>query len=80
LRIVGVSIQEKVWLENILSQLEGGSRGRGGSVYKAGNERVTTHMVAADGYVKEIWLMSGWAMGWQRLSSSLTFKNRASYI
>jgi hypothetical protein len=52
---VGVSIREKVWLENSLSQLEGGCRGRGGSVYKAGSERVTTHMEAAGGYVKELW-------------------------
>jgi len=37
----------------------------GGSGYKAGSERVTTHMEAAGGYVKEIWLVSGWAMGWQ---------------
>ena len=48
-----------------LSQLEGGRRGRDESGYKAGSERVTTHMEAADGYVKEIWLVSGWAMGWQ---------------
>ena len=40
-------IQEKVWLENSLSQLEGGRRGRGGSGYIAGSERVTTHMEAA---------------------------------
>jgi len=24
-----------------------------------------TRMEAAGGYVKEIWLVSGWAMGWQ---------------
>jgi len=24
-----------------------------------------THMEVAGGYVKEIWLVSGWAMGWQ---------------
>ena len=35
LRIVGVSIWEKVWLENSLSQLEGGWWGRRGSSYKA---------------------------------------------
>ena len=35
LRIVGVSIWERVRLENNISQLEGGWRGRGGSVYKA---------------------------------------------
>ena len=38
---------------------------KGGSVYKAGSERVTTHMKVAGEYVKEIWLVSGWAMGWQ---------------
>jgi hypothetical protein len=36
LRIVAVSIREKVWLENILSELEGGWRSRGGSGYRAG--------------------------------------------
>jgi len=66
LRIVGVSIREKVWLENSLSQLEGGWRGRGGSGYRAGSEGVMTHRKAAGGYVKEIWLVSGWAMGWQK--------------
>jgi hypothetical protein len=65
LRIVRVSIRERVWLENSLSQLEGGRWGMGRSVYKAGTERVMTHMEAAGGYVKEIWLVSGWAMGWQ---------------
>jgi len=36
LRIVGLSIQEKVWLKNSLSQLEGGWLGRVGSSYRAG--------------------------------------------
>jgi len=45
--------------------LKGGCQGRGGSGYKAGSDRVTTHMDVAGGYVKEIWLVSGWAMGWQ---------------
>jgi hypothetical protein len=44
-------------------ELEGGRRGRGGAVYKAGSERVTTHMDVAGGYVKEIWLGSWWVMG-----------------
>ena len=33
--MVGVSIWERAWLKNSLSQLEGGWRGRGGFVYKA---------------------------------------------
>ena len=33
------------------------------SVYKTGSDRVTTHMEVAGGYVKEIWLVSGWDMG-----------------
>jgi hypothetical protein len=63
LRIVGVSIREKVWLKNSLRQLEGGQRGRGESGYKAGSGRITTYTEAAGGYVKEIWLESGWGMG-----------------
>jgi hypothetical protein len=39
LKIVGVSIWEKVGYKNRLSWLEGGWRGRGGSGYKAGSER-----------------------------------------
>jgi len=53
-----------VWLKNSLSQLEGGWRGRGGSIYKAGPVSLMTHMEVAGGYVKQIWLMSGWAKGW----------------
>jgi hypothetical protein len=34
---VGVSIREKVWLENSLSQEEGGLGGKGGSGYRAGS-------------------------------------------
>ena len=41
------------WLENSLSRLEGGRRGRGGSVYKAGCEGVMTQMEVAGGYVKQ---------------------------
>jgi len=26
---------------------------------------VMTHIEAGSGYVKAIWLVSGWAMGWQ---------------
>jgi len=33
--------------------------------YKAGSERVTTHMEATGRYVKDTWLVSGWATGWQ---------------
>jgi hypothetical protein len=51
LRMVGVSIWERVWLKNSLSQLEGGWRGRGGSVYKAGCENLMTHIEMAGGYV-----------------------------
>jgi hypothetical protein len=65
LRTVGVSIWERVWLKNSLSQLEGEWRGRGGSIYKAGSESLMTHMEVAGGYVKQIWLVSGWAKGWQ---------------
>jgi len=39
--------------ENSLSQLEGGWRGGGGSVYKAGCEGIMTHMEVAGGYVKQ---------------------------
>jgi hypothetical protein len=42
--MVGVSIRERVWLKNSLSQLEGGWRVRGGSVFKGGSQRVMTHM------------------------------------
>jgi hypothetical protein len=65
LRMVGVSIWERVWLKSSLSQLEGGWWGRGGSVYKAGSEILMTHMEVAGVYVKQIWLVSGWAKGWQ---------------
>jgi hypothetical protein len=63
--MVEVSIWERIWFKNILSQLEGGWRGRGGFVYKAGSESLMTHMEVAGGYVKEIWLVLGWAKGWQ---------------
>jgi len=36
-----------------------------GPVTKQVVKGVTTHMEAVGGYVKEIWLMSGWAVGWQ---------------
>jgi hypothetical protein len=36
-----------------------------GDGYRAGSEGVTTHIEATGGYVREIWLVSGWAMGWQ---------------
>jgi len=49
--MVGVSIWERVWLKNSLSQLEGGWRGRAGSVYKAGGESLMTYMEVAGGYV-----------------------------
>jgi hypothetical protein len=65
LRMVGVSIWERVWLKNSLNQLEDGWRGRGGSVYKASSERLMTRMEVAGGYVTQIWLVSGWAKGWQ---------------
>ena len=39
--------------------------GKGGSVYKAGSGSLMTHMEVEGGYVKEIWLVSGWAKGWQ---------------
>jgi hypothetical protein len=55
LRMVGVSIWERVWLKNSLSQLEGGWRGRGGSIYKASSESFMTHMEVAGGYVKMRW-------------------------
>jgi len=45
--------------------LEGGLRDRGGSVYKAGSESLMTHVEVAGGCVKQIWLVSGWAKGWQ---------------
>jgi hypothetical protein len=35
----------------------------GGFVYIASSERVMTHMKAAGGCVREIWLVSGWTMG-----------------
>jgi hypothetical protein len=54
--MVGVSIWERVWLKNSLSQLEGEWRGRGGSVYKAGSESLMTHMEVAGGYVNYNWL------------------------
>jgi hypothetical protein len=38
-------------MENSLSQLEGGWRGRGRSVYKADFEGIMTHMEVAGGYV-----------------------------
>jgi len=60
--MVGLSIWERVWLKNSLSQLEGGWRGRGGSVYKAGSESLMTHMEVAAGYVKvflKSWKESG---------------------
>ena len=63
LRIVGVSMWERVWLENSLSQLEGGWQGRGWVRLQSRFERVTTHMEVEGGYVKEIWLVSGRAMG-----------------
>jgi len=34
-----------------------------------------THMEATGGYVKEIWLVSGWAIPWLRLFSSQTFSH-----
>ena len=54
--MVGVSIWERVWLKNSLSQLEGGGRRRGGSVYKASSESLMTHMEVAGGYVNSSWL------------------------
>jgi len=30
-------------------------------------------MEAAGGYVKEIWLVSGWAVGWQSMKSRMLF-------
>ena len=45
--------------------MEGGWGGRSGSIYKTGCERVMTHMEVAGRYVKQIWLVSGWAKGWQ---------------
>jgi len=58
---VGVFIREKVWLANSLSQQEGGWQDCGGSEYRNRNGlwRVTTHMEATDGYVKEIGRVSG---------------------
>jgi len=61
---VGVFIWEKVWLENSLSQSEGGWQDRGGSEQKNRLWRVTTHMEATGAYVKEKQRMSRWAMGW----------------
>jgi len=61
---VGVFIREKVWLENSLSEYEGGWQGGGGSKYRNGLWRVTTHMEAMGTYVKEIGHMSGWAIKW----------------
>ena len=54
--MVWLTIWESVWLKNSLSQLEGGWRGRGGSVYKASSESLMTHMEVAGGFVKQIWL------------------------
>jgi hypothetical protein len=62
---VGVFIREKVWLENGLNQYEGEWQGIGGSEYRNRLWRVTTHMEATGGYVKEIGRLSGWTMGWQ---------------
>jgi len=36
---------------------------RSASGYTAGSEGVTTHIAAVGGYVKELWLVSGKAMG-----------------
>jgi hypothetical protein len=63
--MVGLSIWERVWLKNGLSQLEVGWRGRGESFYKAGGKSLMTLMEVLGGYVKQIWLVSGLAKGWQ---------------
>jgi len=60
----GIHMREGL-AENSLSQLERGWRGRGGSVYKASSESLMTHMEVVGGYVKQKWLVSGWAKGWQ---------------
>ena len=60
----GICIWEKVWLENSLSQSEGGWQGTGGSEYRNRQWRVTTHMGAMGTYVKERGHVSGWAMWW----------------
>ena len=41
--MVGVSIWERVWFKNSLSQLEGGWLDRGGSVYRAGSGSLPFH-------------------------------------
>jgi len=51
------SQREKVWLENSCANSK-----EGGSAYTAGSKGVTTHIAAAGGCVKEIWLVSGRAM------------------
>jgi hypothetical protein len=48
----GIHMREGL-AENSLSQLEGRWRCRGRSVYKAGCERIMTHMEVAGGYVKQ---------------------------
>ena len=62
--MLGYFLREKVWMENSLSQQEGGWQGRGGSEYRNRLWRVTTHTEATSGCVKEIGRVSGWAMEW----------------
>jgi len=59
LRNDGVFTQEKVWFKNSLSQQEGGGQSRGGSEYRNRLWKVTTHVEATGGYVKETGHMSG---------------------
>ena len=70
LRIVNVANGRTFGSKIAWVNSKGGWRSRDWSGYRAGSEGVTTHIEAAGGYVKEIWLVSGWAMGWQ-VSSSL---------
>jgi hypothetical protein len=58
----GIHIREGVWLKYSLSQL---GRGDGVGVSTFNSESLMAHMEVAGGYVKQIWLVLGWARGWQ---------------
>jgi hypothetical protein len=63
--MVGVSLRERVWLKNIVSQLGRRVTGLGWVRLKTSSESLMVHMEVAGGYVKQIWFVLGWARGWQ---------------
>jgi hypothetical protein len=62
LRIVWVANGRRVGSKIACSNSKEGDGLEGRSGYTAGSKGVTTHIAAASGYVKEIWLVSGRAI------------------